>query len=128
MPCSRMPKCRVRPYQSPGKDFVEYSGGTNDGPNRNQHFHRPFSGFPQGTELAARLVELFSLLCATVTVACAVLLARLYKPLRPGLWVAAGALMAALPGFDYQASVVNNDALAIALADAKTAFIALGRL
>ena len=31
MPCSRMPKCRVRPYQSPGKDFVEYSGGTNDG-------------------------------------------------------------------------------------------------
>src|SRR5437764_451682 len=31
MPCSRMPKCRVRPSQSPGKDVVEYSGGTNDG-------------------------------------------------------------------------------------------------
>jgi hypothetical protein len=26
-----MPKCRVRPYQSPGNDLVAYSGGTNDG-------------------------------------------------------------------------------------------------
>src|SRR6266511_1653899 len=31
IPCSRMPKCSVRPYQSPGNALVEYSGGTNDG-------------------------------------------------------------------------------------------------
>ena len=31
MPCSRMPKCSVRPYSSPGNSLVAYSGGTNDG-------------------------------------------------------------------------------------------------
>ena len=31
MPCSRMPKCSVRPYQSPGNALVACSGGMNDG-------------------------------------------------------------------------------------------------
>ena len=31
MPCSRMPKCSVRPYSSPGNALVAYSAGTNDG-------------------------------------------------------------------------------------------------
>ena len=31
MPCSRIPKCRVRPYSLPGNALVAYSDGMNEG-------------------------------------------------------------------------------------------------
>ncbi|MHB8618990.1 MAG: hypothetical protein ACYDAG_05345, partial [Chloroflexota bacterium] len=69
------------------------SGGSHGSTNRNGNYHRPFSGFPTGTELAVRIVELFSLACGVATVVCTVLLARLFDPDRPSLWLAAGCVL-----------------------------------
>lgn len=82
---------------------------------RNYSFHKPPGGFPTGAELAIRLVELFSIACGAVTVACTVLLARMYRPEKPGLWLAAGTAAAVLPAFDSLSAGVTNDNLVIAL-------------
>ncbi|HEU0169709.1 MAG TPA: hypothetical protein VFS62_18190 [Chloroflexota bacterium] len=91
------------------------SGGSKGDTNRNYEFHRPYSGFPHGTELAARVIELFSLLCGLVTVSCAILLAWLYKPRRPLLWLGSGIVLSGTPAFDYYTGLVSNDMLVTAL-------------
>ncbi|HLG73863.1 MAG TPA: glycosyltransferase family 39 protein [Chloroflexota bacterium] len=85
------------------------------GLNQNAFFHRPFEGMPSGAELAARVIELVSLICAVVTVCTTVLLARTLLPKQPILWIAAGLLVSALPAFDFLAVSVTNDNLVTAL-------------
>jgi hypothetical protein len=83
--------------------------------NGNFLFHRPFTGFPRGTELAARLVGGLSLACGAATVACAVALGWLTAPKRPWLCLAAGVALAADPPFDAFSAFVTNDVLVAAL-------------
>ncbi|HLG73862.1 MAG TPA: glycosyltransferase family 39 protein [Chloroflexota bacterium] len=83
--------------------------------NGNFLFHRPFSGFPHGTELAARLVALVSMACGLVTVACAWFLGRLLAPKSAWLAAGAGLALAAAPPFVAFSTYVTNDTLVTAL-------------
>ncbi|HLY64778.1 MAG TPA: hypothetical protein VKU60_04510, partial [Chloroflexota bacterium] len=92
-----------------------HAGDPRGNGNGNFLFHRPFSGFPRGTELAARLVGLLSLACGLVTVACASFLGWLAAPKSRCLPFAAGAVLAADPPFAAFSSYVTNDDLVAAL-------------
>lgn len=92
-----------------------HAGDPRGNGNGNFLFHRPFSGFPHGTELAARLVGILSLACGAATVACAVLLARLAEPKSRWLPVAAGLALASVPPFAAFSSYVTNDDLVTGL-------------
>ncbi len=93
--------------------------------NKNTLFHRPFSGFPHGAELAVRIIEAFGLACGLGTVACTVLLARTVFPTQPLLWLGSGAALAAVPGFAGHEVVVSNDAQLALLCSVTLLFLAL---
>ncbi|HLY64780.1 MAG TPA: glycosyltransferase family 39 protein, partial [Chloroflexota bacterium] len=108
----------VKPFSDADLDAVYIPDPHNNagaGLTKNYAFHRPFNGFPHGAELSVRIVELFSLACGALTVACCVLLARLYRPRQPGLWLATGCAAAVLPSFVFLSSGVSNDNLVTAL-------------
>ena len=94
------------------------------GDNPNVLFHRPFSGWPHGAELAVRVVEALSVLCSAITVVCTVLLARLAFPKRPLLWAASGIALAGNAAFAYLSTGVTNDVLVTALSSAAVLAIA----
>src|SRR5581483_9794063 len=50
-----------------------------------------------------------------ITVSCTVLLARLCAPHRPGIWLASGLAVAALPAFAYLSASVTNDDMVTAV-------------
>jgi len=102
-----------------------HAGDVRGNGNANFLFHRPFSGFPHGTELAARLVELLSLACGMVTVVCAVRLGWLAAPDRPWLGLGAGLALAAAPPFAALSAFVTNDDLVTALSSVTILLLAL---
>jgi hypothetical protein len=95
------------------------------GLTHNYSFHRPFTGFPTGAELAARVLGLFSIACGATTVACCVLLARACRPERQRFWLGAGATAAVLPAFASLSSGVSNDNLVTALSSITIVLLAL---
>ena len=92
-----------------------HAGDMRGNGNANFLFHRPFAGFPHGTELAARIVEVLSLLCGVATVACAVWLGWLAAPKSRWLGLGAGVALAATPPFAAFSAYVTNDDLVTAL-------------
>jgi len=88
---------------------------TQDG-NINLVVHDPSANPWQGTLLAVRIVRLFSVLLASVTVALTYLIGREAAPGRPEIALAAAAVTAFLPMFIFISGAVNNDNLAIMLA------------
>jgi hypothetical protein len=92
-----------------------HAGDLRGNGNANFLFHRPFAGFPHGTELAARLVEVLSLCCGLLTVGCAWFLGRLASPKSAWLAAGAGAVLAADPPFAAFSAFVTNDDLVAAL-------------
>ncbi|MBV8084744.1 MAG: hypothetical protein JO247_08005, partial [Chloroflexi bacterium] len=101
-----------------------HAGDPRGNGNNNFLFHKPFSGVPTGTELAARLVELMSLACGAVTVGCAVTMGWLAGP--KGHWLAfgTGAALIADPPFDAFSGYVTNDTLVTALSSVCIALLA----
>jgi 4-amino-4-deoxy-L-arabinose transferase-like glycosyltransferase len=92
-----------------------HAGDMRGNGNANFLFHRPFAGLPRGTELAARIVEVLSLLCGIVTVACAVRLGWLASPKSAWLGIGAGVALAAAAPFAAFSAYVTNDDLVTAL-------------
>ncbi|HLG73865.1 MAG TPA: hypothetical protein VK009_25885 [Chloroflexota bacterium] len=121
----------LRPFPDGDLDSVlvpDTHNSAGSGLTKNFSFHRPFKGFPQGAELAVRMVELFSIACGIVTVSCAVLLARLLEPCMPGLWLAAGCAAAVVPAFDFLSTGVTNDNLVAALCSVTLVLLAKWQL
>ncbi len=88
---------------------------TQDG-NRNLVVHHPLANPWQGTLLAVRIVRLFSVILAAVTVYLTFLIGRQVHPKRPEIALGAAAVTAFLPMFLFISGSVNNDNLAIMLA------------
>ena len=88
---------------------------TQDG-NINLVLHDPDANPWQGTLLAVRVVRLFSVLLAAVTVTLTYLIGRKAAPGRPEIALGASAINAFLPMFLFISGAVNNDNLAIMLA------------
>jgi hypothetical protein len=93
-----------------------HAGDTRPGFPCKTFFHRPFVGFPHGTELSVRIVEVVSLLCGLGTVACAVLTARLLLPASQGSWLFGGLVPSVIPAFDSLFASVTNDVMVTLLA------------
>ena len=91
--------------------------------NKNVVLHKPVAGFPGGTELAARVVELFSIATGLVTVVCAVITASLCLPRQRLTWLASGAAVVAVPAFAFHSTVVTNDILVTALSSLTVLFL-----
>lgn len=91
-------------------------GDPGEAGNKNFMLHDPpYPPRLRGTELAARVVRLFSTLLGAVTVAAVYFSARLIVPDRPAIALLAAVLTAFNPQFIFISASVNNDNLVTAL-------------